>query len=158
MTATSFLRKLIGGGSKEDRRVEHLVSRCSALLAESGEYASMAIAGEALAAYNALDEAARERFFDILSREYSPAPEVVARAAAAYQQDPSPEHFETLQDIVEPPRQELFRRLNMASGGTATLVGMRKTLLKGLRAHPQWRVIDHDLRHLLRSWFNRGFL
>jgi malonyl-CoA decarboxylase len=27
-----------------------------------------------------------------------------------------------------------------------------------MKAHPQWRVIDYDLMHLLRSWFNRGFL
>ena len=158
MSAASFLRKLIGGGSRDDRRVEQLVAQCGALLAQSGEYASSTIAGEALAAYQSLDDAAREQFFDILSREYSPSPEVVARAAAAYQQQPSPEHLEALQDVVEPKRQELFRRLNMAPGGTATLVEMRKTLLKGLRAHPQWKVIDADLRHLLRSWFNRGFL
>jgi malonyl-CoA decarboxylase len=35
---------------------------------------------------------------------------------------------------------------------------MRKTLLAGVREHPAWRVIDSDLMHLLRSWFNRGFL
>jgi len=29
---------------------------------------------------------------------------------------------------------------------------------KKLNANPQWRVIDSDLMHLLRSWFNRGFL
>jgi malonyl-CoA decarboxylase len=46
----------------------------------------------------------------------------------------------------------------MAPGGTATLVEIRRQLLKGLKAHPQWRVIDYDLMHLLRSWFNRGFL
>jgi malonyl-CoA decarboxylase len=158
MSAASFLRKLMGGGSRDDRRVEELLSQCNALLAESGEYASMAIAGEALAGYQALDEAARERFFDILSREYSPPPDTVSRVATAYAQDPSPENLESLQQVVEPQRQELFRRLNMAAGGTATLVEMRKTLLKGLRAHPDWKVIDADLRHLLRSWFNRGFL
>jgi malonyl-CoA decarboxylase len=158
MSAASFLRKLMGGGSRDDRRIGELLAHCNALLAESGEYASMAIAGEALAAYNALDAAGREEFFDILSRDYSPAPEEVARVAAAYQGNPSPEHLEALQAVVEPKRQELFRRLNMASGGTATLVEMRKTLLKGLREHPGWRVIDADLRHLLRSWFNRGFL
>ena len=157
MSAASFLRKLIGGGSK-DRRIEELIAHCNGLLAESGEYASMAIAGEALTAYKALDEKAREQFFDIVARDYSPAPEVVASAAAAYQQDPSPEHLDALQVVVEPRRQELFRRLNMAPGGTVALVEMRKTLLKGLRAHPHWKVIDADLRHLLRSWFNRGFL
>jgi malonyl-CoA decarboxylase len=46
----------------------------------------------------------------------------------------------------------------MAPGGTAALVAMRLAVLMELDDHPQWRVIDHDLRHLLRSWFNRGFL
>jgi malonyl-CoA decarboxylase len=82
----------------------------------------------------------------------------VGKVATAYQADPSPDNFIALQEIVEPKRQELFRRLNMAPGGTAALVEMRKVLLKGLRAHPEWRVIDSDLMHLLRSWFNRGFL
>jgi malonyl-CoA decarboxylase len=59
---------------------------------------------------------------------------------------------------VEPARQELFRRLNMAPGGTAALVEMRRLLLAGARDHPEWRAIESDLLHLLRSWFNRGFL
>jgi malonyl-CoA decarboxylase len=46
----------------------------------------------------------------------------------------------------------------MAPGGTAALVEMRSELLKSLRGRPQWAVIDADLLHLLRSWFNRGFL
>jgi malonyl-CoA decarboxylase len=46
----------------------------------------------------------------------------------------------------------------MAPGGTAALVEMRKQLLTNLKAHSQWRVIDADLLHLLREWFNRGFL
>ena len=33
-------------------------------------------------------------------------------------------------EAVEPPRQELFRRLNLAPGGTAALVAMREDLLK----------------------------
>src|SRR5438552_13433 len=58
----------------------------------------------------------------------------------------------------EAARQELFRRLNMAPGGTAALVEMRRRLLTRLETHPHWRAIDLDLMHLLRSWFNRGFL
>src|SRR5690606_27320393 len=38
------------------------------------------------------------------------------------------------------------------------LVEMRRLLLRNLHARPQWRLIDADLLHLLRSWFNRGFL
>ena len=159
MGATSFLKRLIGaGGGGADRRVAALLGICRALLAESGEYASTALAHDAVAAYQSLDEPGRELFFDALAREYSPAPEAVMRAATAYQQDPSPARLVELQSIVEPARQELFRRLNMVAGGTAALVGMRKTLLKGLRSHKHWQVIDDDLRHLLRSWFNRGFI
>jgi malonyl-CoA decarboxylase len=154
--AASFLRRLFGGAPPGG--LPRLVELCDALLAESGEYASAAIARDALAAYQGLDQGNRETFFDALARQYSPAPDAVARAAAAYQGDPSPAHLLALQAVVEPRRQELFRRLNMAPGGTAALVGMRKTLLLGLREHPEWRAIDSDLMHLLRSWFNRGFL
>lgn len=159
MSAATFLRKLFGGGQGAiDRRAHDLLELCDALLSESGEYASTAIAHDAMAAYQGLDERCREQFFDALAQQYSPSPDMVIAAANAYQAEPSPENLIKLQDAVEPARQELFRRLNMVPGGTATLVEMRKVLLKGLRAHPPWRVIDADLRHLLRSWFNRGFL
>jgi len=155
----SFLRKLLGGGqSAVERRTRELVGLCEALLAERGEYTSTALARDALAACQGLDERSREDFFDVLARHYSPSPEAVSRAAAEYQADPSPANFARLQETVEPPRQEIFRRLNMAPGGTATLVEMRSQLLKGMKAHAHWRVIDYDLMHLLRSWFNRGFL
>ena len=69
-----------------------------------------------------------------------------------------PETLEQLIQAVEPPRQELFRRLNMAPSGTAKLVAMRAELLTRLREHPKLRSVDADFRHLLASWFNRGFL
>ena len=158
MNPVSFLRRLLGPAAAVDRRIQDLLSLCEAVLSERGEYTSMALTRDALAAYQGLDDALRTEFFEVLARAYSPAPEAVGRAAAAYQADPSPQHLAALQDTVEPARQELFRRLNMAPGGTAALVEMRSRLLHGLKAHPHWRVIDADLMHLLRSWFNRGFL
>jgi malonyl-CoA decarboxylase len=118
----------------------------------------MTLAREALEAYKALDESSRGQFFDRLARDYSPAPQAVTQRAAAYQADPSPQNLARLQESVESLRRELFRRLNMVPGGTAALVEMRKQLLKNLRANPHWQVIDADLLHLLREWFNRGFL
>ena len=60
MGAKSFLRKLMSGGRDGiDRRTDALLALCNALLAESGEYASTALARDALAAYQALDERAR---------------------------------------------------------------------------------------------------
>ncbi len=158
MSVPAFLRRIFGDLGGADRSVHELAVLCDALLGEKGEYASTAIARDALAAWQRMDEARREQFFDVLASHYSPPAEAVAAAAAAYQADPTPENLIRLQQVVEPPRQELFRRLNMAVGGTATLVEMRAILLKGLDSHPAWRAIDFDLKHLLRSWFNRGFL
>lgn len=159
MAVSSFLRRLLGvRHDKVDRRTQDLGALCEALLAEPAEFAGTKLARETLAAYQALDEPLRREFFDVLARAYSPSPDAVGAAADAYRNDPTAANFIRLQDVVEPPRQELFRRLNMAPGGTAALVDMRRLLLKDLRSHPEWRVIDADLRHLLRSWFNRGFL
>lgn len=158
MSVASFLRRLVGGRGSMDGTMQHLFGLCDALLAVSGEYASTALAREALEAFKALDERDRAQFFEALARDYSPSPEAVGHSAASYQADPSPDNLARLQQSVEPLRRELFRRLNMAPGGTAALVAMRTELLKQLKTSPQWRVIDADLLHLLREWFNRGFL
>ena len=159
MNPTSFLRRLLGGRQDGiDRRTRDLVALCDALLAERAEFAGAALARDALIAYQGLDEHCREEFFDVLARAYSPSPEVVGSAADAYRSDPSPGNLIRLQETVEPARQELFRRLNMAPGGTAALVEMRRRLMQSAHEKPSWRVIDADLLHLLRSWFNRGFL
>ena len=93
MGAASFLRKLIGGAARAgiDKRTDELVSLCNALLAESGEYASTALARDALAAYQKLDERCREELFGLLGRDYGPPVETVSRAAAAYQAEPTHE-------------------------------------------------------------------
>jgi malonyl-CoA decarboxylase len=82
----------------------------------------------------------------------------VLAAANAYHADPSPAHLARLQRVAEPPRQEIFRRMNMAPGGTAALVQLRRELLEEMKRHPELAVVDDDLTHLLGSWFNRGFL
>lgn len=131
---------------------------CDALLSEQGEVSGQRLAAYALSAYRALEPDAREIFFDRLVTDFAPDPEEVDRAAARYRVVPSSEHLIGLQAAVEPPRQELFRRANMAPGGTAVLVDLRRALLQTLAAHPERAGIDADLLHLFRSWFNRGFL
>lgn len=159
MHASAFLQRLFGGrGDGMDRTSRHAIALCRRLLVERGEATGAALAREALATFRALEPQARAQFFDVLATEFSPSPEAVGRAADAYRADPTPANLLRLQSVVEPARQELFRLLNVAPGGTATLVEMRKLLLADLREHPQWRVVDADLLHLLRSWFNRGFL
>jgi len=159
MSAVSFFRRLIGRLRPGiDQRVHHLVSLCEALMGDRGEVSGAALARDALAAYRALEPRGREEFFGILARDFAPEPEAVGKAADAYRYDPTPQNLIALQEAVDTARQELFRRLNMAPGGTDTLVAMRRELLRNLKAHPEWGAIDADLLHLFRSWFNRGFL
>jgi malonyl-CoA decarboxylase len=140
------------------RSARRAIGLCHALMSERGEVSGARIAREALAAYQVLDETALGIFFDLLVKEFSPDPGIVGRVADAYRQDPSQANLIRLQQAVEPPRQELFRRLNMASGGTGVLVEMRRRLLTALVERPHYAGIDADLGHLLNSWFNRGFL
>ncbi|MEW6687805.1 MAG: malonyl-CoA decarboxylase [Pseudomonadota bacterium] len=159
MGPASFLRRLLGRARPAvSPPAERVVALCGALMGERGEVSGAALAREALAAYQALDERGRGEFFDILGREFAPAPEAIGKAADAYRYDPTPQNLIRLQEIIDSARQELFRRLNMAPGGTQALVEMRRAVLRGLDKHPGWRGIEIDLLHLFRSWFNRGFL
>jgi malonyl-CoA decarboxylase len=136
----------------------HAISLCHALLSERGEVSGAHRAVEALTAYLSLDSSAKEAFFDRLVDEFSPDPLRVERAIRTYTADPSPVNLVQLQRDVESPRQELFRRFNMAPGATAVLVTMRERLLTTLATRPERRGLDADLEYLFRSWFNRGFL
>src|SRR3954463_16044331 len=98
MSAASFLRKLIGAGrGGMDRRTEELLSLCSALLSESGEYASTALAREALVAYEALDEPSRDEFFEAPPPHFPPPPEPAGRGGSPYQSDPTTDNLMALQ-------------------------------------------------------------
>ena len=140
------------------RSAAKAIELCHALLSERGEVSGARLAREATSAYASLDEPSRDIFFDLLVEEFSPDPETVGRVADAYRREPTQQNLIRLQHAVEPPRQELFRRLNAAPEGTALLVGMRKRVLASLAERPQWAGIESDLAHLLASWFNRGFL
>ena len=140
------------------RDAQRVIDLCQSLMSERGEVSGARLASETLKAFKTLDDVSLPPFFDLLAGVYAPAPEAVAKAADAYRESPTPANLLRLQRAVESPLQELFRRLNMAPGGTATLVDMRRQLLRELRDSPQWVGIDADLAHLFRSWFNRGFL
>ncbi|MGE3841029.1 MAG: malonyl-CoA decarboxylase [Vicinamibacterales bacterium] len=138
--------------------IEQLVGLCRALLSERGEVSGARRAIRVLEEYGRLDDSGVDQFFDRLVQDFSPDAEAVHRAAEAYATDSSQLNLVQLQRAVEPPRQELFRRFNMAPGATAVLVQMRQRLLETLPSHPERAGVDADLAHLFRSWFNRGFL
>jgi len=151
--------RLNGSGTRTpSRAARKAILLCRNLLSERGEVSGTLLAGEALTAYQALDETSRAAFFDLLVQEFSPDPEKIARAGDAYRNEPSAANLARLQAAVESPRQELFRRLNLAAGGTRILVELRAGLLRKLDQNPHWEPVVDDLERLLIAWFNRGFL
>jgi malonyl-CoA decarboxylase len=151
--------RLNGSGPRQpSRAARKVIQLCRHLLSERGEVSGSRLAGEALAAYQALDETSRDGFFDLLAQEFAPDPEQVGRAGDAYRTDPSVENLTQLQAAVESPREELFQRLNLAHGGTRILLELRARLLRMLDSNPHWEPVVEDLERLLVAWFNRGFL
>lgn len=141
-----------------DSSADALVARCHDLVSAHGEASGTALASQILDGYLALDDGGRLDILLRLDREFAPDSEALSAAARNYADTPDDETYRALADAIEAPRQELFRRLNMAPGGTAAIVGMRQLILPELRDHPELKPFEHDLKHLLASWFNRGFL
>jgi malonyl-CoA decarboxylase len=128
------------------------------LLSERGEATSMARADAIVRLYASLSKEQRELFHLFLALNLLPETTRLKAAAKAYLNAPSPETVSELALASESPRQELIRRMNVAPGATHLLVRMREEILASLDRHPQLRPLEQDLRRMLASWFNRGFL
>jgi malonyl-CoA decarboxylase len=140
-----------------DRRGTDMLFLCRHLLSERGEASQTALAQEIINSYRKMNSKQRLGFFEMLSREFAPNEEAIRRAAEAYCKKADQNNLTLLSAAAEAPRQELIRRINTASGGTETLVTMREHLLD-LNTDGELDALDTDLKHLFKSWFNRGFL
>jgi malonyl-CoA decarboxylase len=143
---------------RRERTLRRMVADSKRLLGEKGELGGMAIAAGLIERLDGLDNDGLDGLFRFLARELSPDPAEVLSLAQAYARQPDAATLLALTRAAEPPRQELFRRLNRTPGGTAAVLRLRRALLQRLRARPELEVIEADLLHLLTSWFNPGFL
>ncbi|MFV3304898.1 malonyl-CoA decarboxylase [Pseudomonas sp. NY15181] len=151
-------RQLLESREPAPGNAQALAEASRKLVSSHGEASGVALAQQVLCAYRDCPQAQQKAFFDILLKDFAPPQEALAEACKRYLDEPSAANITALFQASEPPRQELFRRLNQAPGGTAELIAMRRLLLQELKAKPELTAVDHDLQHLLASWFNRGFL
>ena len=132
-TSRTLLPKRLFAEAEGQRGLQALVD---ALMSGQGEASGMAIANQLLRHYDEMDQELRLVFFRYIAQVLKPDAKTVTAAAAAYQAAPSEKALTALQDAVESPKQEFFRRLNMAPGATAKIVAMRKELLGFMRDDP----------------------
>ena len=138
--------------------IEKLASRCRDLVSLLGEASGTALASEIVDRYLDLPSDRRLEALARLDRDFAPDAAGISDAARKFLSSPTQESYRDLAIAMETPRLELFRRLNMAPGGTAAIVNMRRLLLPRMRGTPELQGLEYDLKHLLSSWFNRGFL
>lgn len=153
--STLLARRPFGWNVQDSRSIKSL---CTDLLAEHTEDSGLQLAAAALMRYQSLNSDEKAEFFTFLNDDLDIDPEAISNAALAYQEDRTTENYRHLNAISEPQRQNLFRRLNQAPGATGELVRMRLELLNFIKENPELKRTDLDLTHLLKSWFNRGFL
>lgn len=159
-TLTARGRSLLGlsNGARAMSQAE-LIGLSETLLSRRGEATGVALANTLLAGYSAASEADQLAFLNALADLFGPDMEELNGALAAVRDNgTSPDAVSKLLKAAEPRRQELIRRLNLAPGGTASLVRMREALLAHIKDHPALKHVDSDFVHLFASWFNRGFL
>lgn len=167
--STSFFRGLLDDIVEKSRSLKNfslgnddhggtIETLSKGLLSGRGESSGVVVAQHILGIFEILSDEEKTAFFTFLANEFTPDEEAVQAAASNYASDPSQENLRALYKATEPPRQEFFRRLNLAPGGTAAIVRLRAALLTRLKEHPELKPVDEDIAHLFGSWFNRGFL
>eukprot|EP01042_Synura_sphagnicola_P012062 gene12062-15362_t len=151
-------RALINFERFASNRRRPLDKLCEDLLSGRGEASGMALAQAVLDDWQRLDEAGQLAFFQLLLERFGPDHERLGAALQRYLAPPHAEAVGQRPTASPPPRPALFRRLNLAPGGTHVLVRMRESLFEAMKEEPEPKAVDADFRHLFGSWFNRGFL
>ncbi|HXZ01389.1 MAG TPA: malonyl-CoA decarboxylase [Stellaceae bacterium] len=147
--------------SREDtERLREQLHEC--LATRGGAVSARARAADLGRTYLALNETGRERFLMLLAREFDIDQAAVAalgeRLVRAAGEEERRQAERELRTALEPPRIKLLTQFNALPEGVKFLVDMRAELL-ALAAHePVLAALELDLKALLASWFDVGFL
>ena len=135
-------------------------------LEKRGTIAGLLAIAKVADAYGNLDEEGRDGFFAMLKNEFSVDEAALSSAIAAYQETPGGPESEAgraqalvaLSRTLESPRHSLFKLFNTIPSGIKFLVDLRSHLHVRLRNDPSLAPVEYELRRLLESFFNLGFL
>ena len=134
----------------------------SCLDGRAGGVTSRARAADLGRNYLSLDNAGRERFLQLLAREFDVDHEEVRRRCEELigVVEPGERSAEerALRDALEPPRISLLRQFNALPDGVKFLVDRRAELIDLGRRDPLLSGLEEDLKRLLANWFDIGFL
>jgi malonyl-CoA decarboxylase len=164
MSRISYFQELLSSlferrpGSSAQPDARDLLALCTSLLSDTGEVSGLQSGAALLDKFAAADKVDKRAFFETLANDFDIDTDKLIELAETYATNRTPGNLTRLQDVSEPRRQDLLRRLNSVPGGTEKLVRMREELLGFLATDRNLGRLDVDFEHLFSSWFNRGFL
>ena len=146
--------------SADAERVKQLMVEC--LSARGGEVSARqraAILGEL---YLTLSETGRRNFLATLVDNFSVDREVVKTTARKLLETADDQSFQKvagrMREALISPQQQLLTQFNALPEGIKFLVDLRADVLSFRPSQPQLAVLDRELKYLLASWFDVGFL
>jgi len=143
----------------EDEGIAAQMRAC--LSGPGGEISARNRTAKLAQAYLGLDEAGRTEFLRILAGfDSDPSALDAVYAAVQAASDPTERAAATaaLRRALEPPRLRLLTQFTTIPDGVKFLVDLRAFLLTRARGDKLLTALDSDLRMLLASWFDVGFL
>jgi malonyl-CoA decarboxylase len=148
------------GAAREPEALHALMAEC--LEARGGEVSARMRAAGLGRAYLELDAEGRREFLEVLAREFAVDEAALAAAIERYRAAGSPEDRRAaearLRKATVPQRVKLLTQFNALPEGVKFLVDLRADLLAIEGRAPELDGLDDDLRELLTSWFDTGFL
>jgi malonyl-CoA decarboxylase len=134
----------------------------SCLARTGGEVSARARAAALGETYLQLSAEGRRRFLLLLTTAFDVDRAAVDEAAAAVLAATDPAERARaeaqLRQELEPSRLQLLTQFNALPNGTKFLVDLRAELIAFARGQPELAPLEADLRRLLASWFDVGFL
>ncbi len=156
---------LFSGRDRESNETspETLIKQIEACLAgQGGEVSARGRAAGLARSYLAFSPEDRLVFLKILANDFSPDRARVAKAMDLLQDARTDDEVEDrqreLRNALTPARVAILRQFNTLQSGPRFLVELRRELLELKAEHPELDDLERDLKELLNTWFDVGFL
>lgn len=126
---------------------------------KGGEVSSHARAAVLGQAYLGLNKSGRKRYLEVLAKDFALSADTILDVKQKIDQlEEKPELASYLRGLLIPPRLKLLTEFNGLPQGVKFLVDLRSDLRSFMDNDAALESLDQDLRGLLKSWFDIGFL
>jgi len=146
-------------GAEDVQTLRKWMDAC--LASEGGEVAARMRAATLGRNFLGLNSEGRIHFLTLLSEQYcvdETAVEAIIKEWTEAASEQRTKIGEKLRDVLEPGRMKLLMQFNELPEGVKFLVDMRAELLSLRKEYPTLAPLEADLKRLLTTWFDVGFL